>query len=149
MDRLIYIKKKTGPKNTCMATMTTWEIEPHISETNATGHIDNATVPAWLERARSPIYRIFNPDLSPRDWNLIIKRLEIDFIKQIRYQDKIIINSCVNGIRNTSFSVVQEIVQNNEIVARSKVVLVYYDYTKHQKMEIPAPARSRLQELKR
>ena len=127
--------------------MVTWEIEPHISETNATGHIDNATVPVWLERARSPIYRIFNQDLVPANWNLIIKRMEIDFIRQIHYQDKITVDSSVGEIRNTSFSVVQEIFQNNEIVARSNVVLVYYDYEKHQKKEIPAPERRRLQDL--
>ena len=127
--------------------MVTWEIEPHISETNATGHIDNATVPVWLERARSPIYRVFNPDLIPANWNLIIKRMEIDFIRQIHYQDKITVDSSVGEIRNTSFSVVQEIFQNNEIVARSNVVLVYYDYEKHQKKEIPVPKRRRLQEL--
>ena len=127
--------------------MITWEIEPHISETNATGHIDNATVPVWLERARSPVYRIFNPDLSPRSWNMIIKRMEVDFIRQIHYQDKITINSSVSEIRNTSFSVVQEIFQNKELVARSNVVLVYYDYEKQQKKEIPAPARHQLQNL--
>ena len=127
--------------------MVSYEIEPHISETNATGHIDNAVVPLWLERARSPVYRIFNPDLSPRNWNLIIKRMEIDFIRQIHYQDKITVCSSVSEIRNTSFSVEQEIFQNNEITARASVVLVYYDYEKHQKEEIPAPIRRRLQEL--
>lgn len=127
--------------------MFTCEIEPHISETNATGHIDNATVPVWLERARSPLYRIFNPDLSPRNWNLIIKKMEIDFTKQIHYQEKITVKSFVDGIRDTSFSVVQEIFQKNDIVVRAGVVLVYYDYKNHQKLEIPTPIRDQLQDL--
>jgi acyl-CoA thioester hydrolase len=127
--------------------MITCDIEPHISETNATGHIDNATVPVWLERARSPIYRVFNPDLSPTDWNMIIRRIEIDFIHEIQYQDIVTINSYVQEIRNSSFSVVQELFQNQKLTAKGTVVLVYYDYSRHQKMEITGEERERLQGL--
>lgn len=127
--------------------MFTCEIEPHISETNATGHIDNATIPVWLERARSPIYRIFNPDLSPRNWNIIIRRMEIDFIHQIHYQNIVTINSYVREIRHSSFSVVQEIFQHPDIAARSSVVLVHYDYIKRQKLDITGTVREHLQAM--
>ena len=129
--------------------MFTCDIEPHISETNATGHIDNATIPVWLERARSPLYRVFNPDLSPANWNLIIRRMEIDFIHQIHYQNIVTINSYVHEIRNSSFSVVQDLFQNQELAAKGTVVLVYYDYSRHQKMEITGIERERLQGLVR
>ena len=125
--------------------MITCNIEPHISETNATGHIDNAAIPVWLERARSPIYRIFNPDLSPADWNMIIRRIEIDFIHEIQFQDIVTIHSYVQEIRNTSFSVVQELFQDQILTAKGIVVLVYYNYSRHQKMEITGVARERLQ----
>jgi len=127
--------------------MFTCEIEPHISETNATGHIDNATIPVWLERARSPIYRIFNPDLSPRNWNLIIRRMEIDFIHQVHYQDSVTVVSHVEEIRTSSFSVVQEILQNQKTAVRGTTILVHYDYAKHKKMDITGPERERLQVL--
>ena len=129
--------------------MFTCEIKPHISETNATGHIDNATIPVWLERARSPIYRIFNPDLSPGNWNLIIRRMEIDFIHQVHYQDSVTIISHVGEIRTTSFSVIQEISQNQKTTVRGIVILVHYDYARHLKMDIAVPERERLQALVR
>jgi len=127
--------------------MFTCEIEPHISETNATGHIDNATIPVWLERARSPIYRIFNPDLSPRNWNLIIRRMEIDFIHQVHYKNSVTIISHVGEIRTSSFSVVQEILQNQKTAVRGTAILVHYDYAKNQKINITGPAREQLQAL--
>lgn len=127
--------------------MLTCTIEPHISETNATGHIDNAAIPVWLERARSPIYRIFNPDLSPGNWNLIIRRMELDFINQIHYPDMVKIVSHVSEIRNSSFSVIQEISQNRQTAALGTVVLVHFDYTGGQKLEISGLERERLQEL--
>ena len=123
------------------------EIEPHISETNATGHIDNAAVPVWLERARSPLYRLFNPDLSPEHWNLIIKRLEIDFISPISYRNSITIKGHIKEIRSSSFTAIQEIFQNGEIVARGSTVLVHYDYKMHVKREIPLAVREKLEQI--
>lgn len=127
--------------------MFTCEIEPRISETNATGHIDNAAIPIWLECARSPIYRIFNPDLSPHNWNLIIRRIEIDFIHEVHYQDIVTIISHVGEIRTTSFSVIQEISQNQKTTVHSAAVLVHYDYAKQQKLDITVSERERLQAL--
>ena len=127
--------------------MLSCEIEPHISDTNATGHIDNAAIPVWLERARSPIYRIFNAALAADRWNLIIRRIELDFLRQINYPDTVTITSRVGEIRNSSFSVAQEISQNGQTAAQASVVLVYYDYASGEKQAIGTPEREQLQRL--
>ena len=44
-------------------------ITPGFYETDALGHINNTVIPMWLEKARTPIFKIFTPDLDPKNGN--------------------------------------------------------------------------------
>jgi acyl-CoA thioester hydrolase len=125
------------------------EIVPRSSETNATGHIDHAVLPVWLELAREPVYRLFNPDLSFSGWNTVIRRIEIDFLDQVRYHKQTEIRTGVSEVRNTSFTVTQELWQEGTLAARAATVIVHFDYRSQSKLPISAAVRKRLLELHR
>ena len=44
--------------------MFTTPITPRASETDGAGHINNTVVPVWFEAGRREIFRIFTPDLT-------------------------------------------------------------------------------------
>lgn len=48
---------------------------PRFNDTDALGHINNASAASWFEEARRPIFEIFIPDLDPKKWNLILARI--------------------------------------------------------------------------
>ena len=73
--------------------MLTKKITPLFNDTDALGHINNATFATWFEEARRPIFQIFVPDLSPSRWNLILARVEIDYLKQSLYEKDVSINT--------------------------------------------------------
>ena len=51
--------------------MFTYTIQPRFSETDGMGHINNTVPPVWFEEARIGVFTIFNPSLTPFQWNLI------------------------------------------------------------------------------
>ena len=59
--------------------MYTESLMPRFSDTDALGHINNTTIPVWFEGAREPVFKLFTPDLNPKDWHLIIAKIEINY----------------------------------------------------------------------
>ena len=124
--------------------MLTYAIEPRSSETNATGHIDHTAIPDWLELARTPIYQLFNPDMSFTTWNTVIRKMTIDYIGQVFHNRKTEVRTVVGEIKNTSFTVKQELWQDETLVAKAVTVIVYFDYANHHKLAIPEAIRTQL-----
>ncbi len=121
-----------------------YRIEPRFSETDALGHISHTFLPVWFEQARTPLFRLFNPELSLDTWNLILKNISVDYRAQIYMTAPVDIETWVSRIGNSSFVVVHEAHQNGQVVARGEVVMIYFDYRQQTKADIPAPIRKSL-----
>ena len=115
-------------------------IEPRLSETDGLGHINNTALPAWFEEARKGVFRIFNPTLSLRSWNLILRKLEIEFVAQIAHDAVVDIRTSIDKIGTTSFTVRQVATQDGTEVAIGRAVLIHFDYAAQQ----PAPISDRI-----
>lgn len=120
-------------------------IETRTSETNATGHIDHTVIPVWFELARRPIYKLFNPSEEFSTWNTIIRKLELDFLLPIHHRLRTEVRSQVSAIGNTSFTVTQELWQEDRLVATGRVIIVYFDYSMQMKAPIPEAIRELLE----
>ena len=127
--------------------MLRYKIEPRSNETNATGHIDHTVIPAWFELARTPIYQLFNPDMSFSTWNTVIRKLEIDYLGQVFHERETEVRTVIGEIKNSSFQVDQELWQDGVLVAQGNTVLVYFDYDGGRKQTIPDAIRDRLTRL--
>lgn len=104
------------------------EIQPRFVETDALGHINNTVIPVWFEAARTGIFEIFNPQQDLAKWNLIIAKVEVNYVAQISYQDKVEIRTHISRIGNSSFTVLQEVYQLEQRVAWGECVMVKFDY---------------------
>ncbi len=118
-----------------------YQIDPRFGETDALGHINHAVVPVWFEQARMPLFKLFNPELSLASWNLILKKIEVDYLAQIFVNSPVNITTWVGRVGNSSFLVMHEAHQNGQCVARGEVLMVYFDYGKQSKADIPADIR--------
>ena len=67
------------PSNNKDSAMFTRTIEPAFYDTDALGHINNTRLPAWFELARNDLFKLFTPDLNPKQWRLIMARMEVDY----------------------------------------------------------------------
>src|SRR2546427_5592609 len=59
-------------------------ISPRFSEVDVLGHVTNTALPVWFEHGRLPIFLHFSQTGNMRDLSLILRRYEVDFLKQIR-----------------------------------------------------------------
>jgi len=124
-----------------------YSFNPRFNDTDALGHINNASIATWFEEGRRPIFELFIPDLDPRKWNLIIARLEIDYLAQGYYQKTTTVKTSVEKIGNASFVLLQEAIQDNIVISRGKCFLVSFDYSNQKSTPIPEAIKNKLQSL--
>lgn len=120
---------------------------PRFKDTDALGHINNASIVTWLEEGRRPVFEYFIPDLDPKKWNLIIARVEIDYLAQGYYQKAITIKTSVEKIGTSSFVLLQEAIQEDVTISRGKSFLVHFDYGEQKSQPIPGEIRKKLEAL--
>lgn len=108
--------------------MLSMAVQPRFSETDALGHINNTVIPVWFETARTPIFKIFNPELDLTKWNLIIAKIDVNYQAQIHYPDDIEIRTYVKKLGNSSLTLLQEVYQKGQKVAFGECVMVKFDY---------------------
>lgn len=124
--------------------MFTETIDPRFAETDALGHINNTVVPVWFEQAREPIFRFFVPSMKPAEWNLIIARIEVDYVAQLEFGAPVEVRTWLSRLGNSSMTVSQEVWQQGRCGARGKAVMIHFDYRQQRSLPIPAAIRESL-----
>ena len=125
------------------------EIHPRFKDTDALGHINNASFITWIEEARTPLFRIFNPELSIKDWNLILARVEMDFLAQCYYGKKVVIKSFIEKIGTSSLIICHDLFQDEVKIARGKSIMVHFDYNTNKSIPIPEDIKESLKAYKK
>ncbi|MBB3186189.1 acyl-CoA thioesterase [Microbacter margulisiae] len=120
-------------------------ITPKFGDIDGLGHVNNTVMPGWFEQARNMIYRCFNPELNFSDWNLILARFEVDFVKQLYFNQEVEIRTYISHIGNSSLEVYQEAWQNDQRCTKGKTVLVHFDFKKQKSIPISPDIRAKLE----
>ncbi|RLQ96113.1 acyl-CoA thioesterase [Falsibacillus albus] len=120
-------------------------IEPRVSETDGVGHINNTTIPIWFEAARHEIFKLFTPDLSFRNWRMIILHMDVDFVKQIYFGRNVEVRIWVKAIGTTSLELYEEIHQDHQLCAKGNAVYVNFDVETGKKERISDHIREDLE----
>ena len=65
-----------------------------------------------------------------RDPDIILARLEVDYLRQLRYRvgERLCVRTRVLRLGRTSLTVRQELVQDGEVAIRADAVLVLFDF---------------------
>ncbi|MDO4551408.1 MAG: thioesterase family protein [Planctomycetia bacterium] len=127
--------------------MLKYKVYPRFGDSDLLGHVHHLSIPSWFEEARNPIFQWFNPKYDPDTWNLILARLEMDYIGQIHYADQEVeIHTWITHIGNSSFHIVHGAYLRGEYVALGGVVIVHYDFKNKRAVKIPEKIRALLEE---
>jgi len=124
--------------------MWTLNILPRFADTDALGHINNTVLPVWFEDARTPIFRMFSPDLNPKDWHLIIAKIEVEFVGELFYGRDVEIRTFIQKLGNSSMTIAHEAWQDGHIGARGTAVMVHFDHDDKKSVPIPDSIRDQL-----
>jgi acyl-CoA thioester hydrolase len=123
-------------------------MEPRFCETDALGHINNTVVPMWFETGRVPVFEIFNPGQDLNQWNVILRKIDVDFEAQIYYGHPVEIRTRVGHVGSSSFVCEHEAWQRGSLVAKGSAVMIYFDFEQQCKQEITAALRVELEKLR-
>ncbi len=121
-------------------------IQPRVSETDGSGHINNTTIPVWLEVGRNELFKIFTPDLTFRNWRMIIVNTNIDYMAQLLYNQDAVVSTWVKKIGNSSLVLYEEIHQDNQICVKASTTYVNFNFDAQKSEPIPEPIREQLSE---
>lgn len=121
-------------------------IQPRFSETDALGHINNTVFPVWFETARTPLFRIFTPDLDIKKWKLIIARVTVDYHAETLYGEPVELKTWVSRIGNSSFEIYQEAWQNGGKCVSGTTVAVHFDYQHKKSVALSDQQKTQLAE---
>lgn len=119
-------------------------IHPRVSETDGSGHINNTTIPVWLEAGRDEIFTMFTPDHSFKSWKMVIVNINIDYVAQLFYGTDVIVSTSVQKIGNSSLVLSEEIHQHGQLCAKALTTYVNFNFATQRSEPIPQPIRNQL-----
>jgi acyl-CoA thioester hydrolase len=102
------------------------EVQLRWSDPDSLGHVNHARALGVIEDARMAMSG-WGPDHRV---DLILARLEVDYLRQLSYRvgERLRVRSWVRRLGTKSFTVRQELIQDDEVAIRADVVLVQFDY---------------------
>jgi len=125
-------------------------MEVRYGDLDAQGHLNNAKYLTYFEQARVQYWTelgLFSRDQSFSEIGVIIADIHIRYKAPVHWGLPIKVGVSAARIGNKSLTLDQCLVDDSgqRVYAAGTVVLVAYDYVKHESMHVPADWRVRLE----
>ena len=95
------------------------------SDPDSLGHVNHARALSLLEDARLAM-----AEGAGGDRGIILARLEVDYLRQLHYRtgERLCVRSTVTRLGTRSFTLRQELLQDDAVAIRASVVMVLFDF---------------------
>jgi acyl-CoA thioester hydrolase len=131
------------------ASFTFWTEEGlRFADLDMLGHVNNNAIGVFLENGRVHMFHDGGEGLAKRaegaghSW--VVRRLEIDFVREILFPAKVRVGTRVAKFGNTSCTVVQGVFADGTCRATAMTIGVCFDPIARASMPIPAEVRERM-----
>lgn len=126
-----------------------WYVVPYEvtwRDLDAIGHVNNAVYFTYFEWARTKYWFDMSGTERVQDLGFIVARAECDFRGQLGLSEMIEVCVRVGEMRTSSLDFLYEVkrVNDGEVAATGRVVVVVYDWDSKQKMVITEKLRARI-----
>ena len=123
-------------------------VRVRFGETDAFGHINNASYFIYTEEARVRFFEAVGYSMETNKWQFIMASTKCDFLKQGYFNQELTIKTYVSKIGTKSFQLDHEIIctKTQQLIATGEATIVYFDFEKQQSEVIPARLRDKLTE---
>lgn len=117
------------------------DIQLRFGDTDALGHVNNASFAVYAETARLEFLRTLGEAVR----SLILAHLAMDFRRQVELEDRVHVDTWVERIGNSSLTLLQHILANDLVAAEVRSVVVCFDYETQRPRPWPDAVRHALQ----
>lgn len=100
------------------------DIQVRFGDTDALGHVNNASFAAYAELARLDFLKRFGGSVR----SLILASLHIDFRRQVTFTDEVYVETMVEKIGTSSVTLAQTVFASGQRAADIRSAVVYFDY---------------------
>jgi len=123
-------------------------VTPRFGDIDGLGHVNNTVPSVWFETGRTPLLKMFDPELSldKTKFPLIIAHLDFDFVNQIFLRSDVTIKTWISRIGTKSFTVYHEAWQEERLCVKGNAVIAYFNFITEKTMPIPDDKRKLLEE---
>ena len=111
--------------------VSTSAVEVRSYELDSFGHANHAVFLNWLEYGRfAALDRAGFPyhEIAARGWGIYVVRLEVDYLREARLGERLLVRTWADGYRRTSMVLAQQLVLEDDPaieVARARVTAVW------------------------
>ena|SRR5947207_8283324 len=110
---------------------------------DALGHLTHAAYPVFLDEARDAYLKATVGSFT--EWPNVVVHLSVVFRREVRYPaEAVVVRTSVAEIGRTSITFEQEVVQDGEVVATARAVVVAWDEAARAARPIGQKDRARL-----
>lgn len=106
------------------------EVQVRYNDIDILGHVNNAIYLQYLEQGRLKVFEDFSRarGIELHEMGItVVARIEIDYLHEIKYGQHVIIQTLVEHLGNTSWTMVACIRADDKICALSRVIQVGLD----------------------
>ena len=115
-------------------------IQVRWRDTDGFGHVNNVVFASWIELARIAFLR----GIEPPTGDLIVARIEIDFLRQVAFDAAVEVETRVSRIGRTSVGLRHDVLADGAPGARVDSVVVLFDYERQEKRLVSDALRATL-----
>ncbi|EDP63374.1 Predicted thioesterase [alpha proteobacterium BAL199] len=106
-------------------------------------HVNNNAIGVFLENGRVHLFRASGEDIA-EGLSWVVRRLEIDFVREIQFPGTVRTGTRVAALGNTSCTIRQGIFVDGECRVTSTAIGVCFDLVARKSVSIPDVVRTRL-----
>ena len=121
------------------------EIQVRFGDTDALGHVNNASFAAYAELARLDFLKVFGGSVR----SLILASLYVDFRRQVSFTEPVYVETVVERIGTSSVTLVQTVFAASQRAADIRSVVVYFDYPSNKSRPLTDEMRVALEPFSR
>ncbi len=119
-------------------------LTPRFYETDALGHINNASIAAWLEVVRMTYIDSLGKAGADSVQSWILASLKIDFVAETFFGSDVIATVTQATVGNSSLTVTCEMSQGGKLTVRGTAVMVHMDVQTKTPSRIPGALREQV-----
>ncbi|SET64445.1 acyl-CoA thioester hydrolase [Oceanobacillus limi] len=123
------------------------EIRVRVGETDALGHINNASYFIYMEETRINFLQNLGIDIESKHFAFLLASTKCDYIQQGYFGQTLNIDTSVSRIGTKSLTLLSEMYEkeSGDLIARGEATLVYFDTLRQQSVEVPESFKTKLQ----
>ena len=120
------------------------------SELDTFGHVNNVSIFKYIQSSRVKYLDEIGMTKMHEEFKIgpTLASCKCEFKKPLFYPGEITIHSRVDYIKNTSFCISHQIIDDkNQLTAEAQDIIVLFDFNKNKKVQVPQETRSIIEKL--